>query len=239
LLSGADIRISARHYTGAFINHPVSVMPGHYSQMNHDLLAPLGISGRAACPVIDIDPAWEAKAAGLLAALKVEPQEKLAGLHPGAGQAGKRWGPGNFAAAGRQLADRGYRIVVLGGHEESDLAAGVAGDIGPRALSVAGRGGLGLALALMSRCRLVISNDSGLAHCSAALGIPTVAVFGPTDPAKCAPRGPRVGVVASGRRCAPCYRPPGRYLCRDCPPPCLDIPVGRVMEEAGRLVGGI
>lgn len=237
LLSGAGIRISARQYAGPFGNYPLSVAWGHFSQMNHELLAPLGIHGKAEHPVLNIDPAWGQKAVKLMQQLEISPQEKLAGLHPGAGQAMKRWASGNFAEVGRQLAEREYRIIILGGPEEGPLAAEVARQIGSGAATAAGRGGLGLALALISRCRMVISNDSGLAHCSAALGIPTVSIFGPTDPEKCAPLGPLTAVVHPSPACAPCYGPPGRYLCRTCPPPCLNVLVDRVMEEVWRLTG--
>lgn len=235
LLSGAGIRISSRQFAGPFINHPLPDTRGHFSQMNHDLLSPLGIQERAEYPRLMVNPAWNRPAEDLLRQFNIGAQHKLAGLHPGAGQAMKRWSLGNFAEVGRQLAKRGYRIIVLGGPEEVLLAAEVARQIGSGAVSAAGRGGLGLALALISRCRVVISNDSGLAHCSAALGVPTVSVFGPTDPEKCAPLGPRATYIRSQRSCAPCYRPPGFYGCRECPPPCLDITPERLLTEVDKL----
>lgn len=235
LLSGAGIRISPRQYAGPFINHPLSASGGHFSQMNHDLLPPLGIRERAEYSRLMINPAWDRPAEDLLRQLNIGAQHKLVGLHPGAGQAMKRWPLDNFAEVGRQLAKMGYRVIVLGGPEEVALAAEVARQIGSGAVSAAGRSGLGLVLALISRCRVVISNDSGLAHCSAALGVPTMTVFGPTDPEKCAPLGLRATFVRSNRSCAPCYRPPGFYGCRECPPPCLDIPPERVVNEVDIL----
>lgn len=237
LLSGAGIRISSRQYAGPFINHPLPDARGHFLQMNHDLLSPLGIQKRAEYPTLMVNPAWDRPAEDLLRQFNIDTQLKLAGLHPGASQVMKRWSLGNFAEVGRQLAKRGYRIIVLGGPEEVLLAAEAARQIGSGAVSAAGWGGLGMALALSSRCRVMISNDSGLAHCSAALGIPTVTIFGPTDPAICGPLGPRTVAIRSTSLCSPCYHPPGRYRCGEYPPPCLDIPAKTVMEEALKLTG--
>jgi ADP-heptose:LPS heptosyltransferase len=59
---------------------------------------------------------------------------------------------------------------------------------------------------LMEGCRFFIGNDSGITHMAAALGVPTVALFGPTDPKVWAPRGEHVTVVAPEIPCSPCSR---------------------------------
>jgi ADP-heptose:LPS heptosyltransferase len=59
-------------------------------------------------------------------------------------------------------------------------------------------------LGLLKESRLFLGNDSGATHLAAALGVPTLAVFGPSDPWLWRPLGPRVRVVTSRRLCAPC-----------------------------------
>jgi len=54
-------------------------------------------------------------------------------------------------------------------------------------------------------CKFVASNDSGLMNLAAASGIPTVAVFGPSQPHRTRPFGPRGRAVITDRTCAPCY----------------------------------
>jgi ADP-heptose:LPS heptosyltransferase len=58
--------------------------------------------------------------------------------------------------------------------------------------------------ALLTRCRLYLGNDSGVSHLAAMLGVETIVLFGPTDPAQWAPRGKRVTVVTQQVECAPC-----------------------------------
>jgi len=72
---------------------------------------------------------------------------------------------------------------------------------------------LPLLAAILSRCRLYVGNDSGVTHLAAAVGVPTVAIFGPTDPDVWAPRGPGVRVVRAATPCAPCA-PPQRQACQ-------------------------
>jgi ADP-heptose:LPS heptosyltransferase len=56
----------------------------------------------------------------------------------------------------------------------------------------------------MEGCRLFVGNDSGISHMAAALGIPTIAIFGPTDPVLWSPRGNKVVVVRKEIECSPC-----------------------------------
>ncbi|MCJ7526320.1 MAG: lipopolysaccharide heptosyltransferase II, partial [Candidatus Aminicenantes bacterium] len=65
-------------------------------------------------------------------------------------------------------------------------------------------------IVILARCRLFIGNDSGLMHAAAALAVPLVAVFGPTEPGKTAPIGKACILLHHGAECAPC-------LHRECP----------------------
>ncbi len=110
----------------------------------------------------------------------------------------KRWAPERFAAVGRQLiAERGCRILVLGGKADKPICDVVATGIGEGALNLAGETDLVELVSLLGLCQAVVSNDSGGMHLAAALGVGVVGIFGVTDPVKTAPVGPRSVVLCA------------------------------------------
>jgi len=98
-------------------------------------------------------------------------------FNPHAGVAVKRWPEGNFAALGRALAHRGHSIAVLAG-EDPPLAWRIARAI-PEARFVP-RLSLRVTAAWLADASLVVSADSGLAHLAGAVGVPVLAIYGPT-----------------------------------------------------------
>jgi ADP-heptose:LPS heptosyltransferase len=122
-------------------------------------------------------------------------------LQPGAGSASKLW-PG-FAALARRLRDTAVPVISLAGPADGAVVdALVSGGTVDEAL-VARDWPLPRVAALLSLARGMVGNDSGPTHLAAAVGCPTVAVFGPTDPAVWAPLGPHVRVVAGREGDAP------------------------------------
>lgn len=124
-------------------------------------------------------------------------------LHPGSGGAEKRWPAEAFAALAEALAARGMRPLLIEGPQDAEVVRAVldclpASDTPVRVVRNLAPGALA---ALLRRCAGYAGNDSGVSHLAALLGMPTVALFGPTDPALWAPLGPRVAVVRapSGR----------------------------------------
>jgi ADP-heptose:LPS heptosyltransferase len=105
----------------------------------------------------------------------------LIGLHPFARDAAKCWPAASFRDAARRLRDAiGGSVVILGGRDDRVAGDRLAAAIGPPVRTVAGASTLG-GLAIL------IANDSGPAHIAAALGVPAVILFGPTDPAEWGP----------------------------------------------------
>ena len=118
----------------------------------------------------------------------------------------KRWSGERFAELGRRLAaERGVRIVLVGGEGDRETAQDVAAAI-PQAIDLAGRTDLPTLAAVLAGARAVISNDSGPMHLARAVSAPTVGIFGSTEPRWTAPRGGRVVLAAAPPPCAPCYR---------------------------------
>lgn len=107
-------------------------------------------------------------------------------LHPGAGARAKRWPFAHFLAIASALADRSIPVLWILGEADSDLATALDGEL-PKASRLQNLPLPDLAPAL-AHCRAYLGNDSGIAHLAAALGIPTLTLFGPTNPAIWAPR---------------------------------------------------
>ena len=130
-------------------------------------------------------------------------------LHPGSGSKKKVWPVERFVELFHTL--QGHTdsriFIILGPAEGTDTQKafeGIQWDLGSRApILLKGLSLLGLA-SVMEGCRLYIGNDSGITHMAAALDIPTLAIFGPTDPVLWSPRGKKVVVVRKEIECSPC-----------------------------------
>ncbi|MFP4057993.1 MAG: glycosyltransferase family 9 protein [Candidatus Brocadiia bacterium] len=159
----------------------------------------LGAVEAAGCPVATRAPrlapqaGWLAAARSRLDAAGVG--EGFLALHPGSGGRAKRWPAERFAELAARLG--GEAVWLLGPAERDDeelrAVARSAGAVvaGPSLRELAG---------LLALCGLYVGNDSGVSHLAAAVGSPTVAVFGATDPRVWSPRGRAVGVVDGWER---------------------------------------
>lgn len=170
-------------------------------------------------------PEWSAEADALLGG-----PGPWIGLNPGAffGTA-KRWLPERYAAVGDLVARRtGARVAVVGGRGERALGDAIAAGMGTPARNLCGETTLGGMAGVLSRMAVVVTNDSGPMHVAAALGVPVVAVFGPTDERETGPVGEGHRVVREPVHCSPCGL-------RECPIDhrCMTrIGVDRVAAEA-------
>jgi heptosyltransferase I len=129
-------------------------------------------------------------------------------LNPGAGWGAKRWPAERYGEVARKLADAGICPLVNYGPGEEDLFRAVLAASGGRAMPT--KGTISELIALTRRARLFIGGDTGPLHLAAALRVPVVAIFGPTDPARNGPYGTRGIVLRSpesitshARRAAP------------------------------------
>jgi heptosyltransferase-2 len=170
----------------------------------------------------------------LLAGYGLQGSRLLVGMAPGAtyGPA-KKWFPERFAAVADKLVD-GFsaQIILFGSSEDSDTAAMVQAQAKYPMIDLTGKTGLKEAMALMARCRLFISNDSGLMHVAAALGVPTVAIFGSTNPVATSPPGRDNVIIHKDVACSPCLKThcPTDFQCMDL------IGVDDIYEAAVRML---
>jgi lipopolysaccharide heptosyltransferase II len=174
---------------------------------------------------------WGLKA---LESLGLPGPRNLVGLCPGAafGPA-KRWPAERFAdLADRLVSGLHADILIFGSRHEKPLAEVIAREMEHTPTIVSGTTTLRQSMALMERCRLIVSNDSGPMHLAAALGTPVVALFGSTDERATGPIGPRARVVKHGVACSPCglRECPINFRCM------LGLSVDEVYRAALRLV---
>lgn len=142
----------------------------------------------------------------------------LIGIHCGssAKEAFKRWPAAHFMAMVSQLAGEGnfHFLFFAGPHEDyetNQVAQAAYGNC-----TVFRNYPLQVVAALISKCRVIIANDSGIGHIAAAVGTPLVSIFGPTDPIPFGHPGDHVINIWSGEKCSPCYPKPPKECRRDC-----------------------
>ena len=135
-------------------------------------------------------------------------QERLIGMAPGAAYGpAKKWPAERFASVATEL-QRSFptRIVLFGSGSDRLTTERIAQAVGPGAVNIAGETSLQEAMALIAQCTLFISNDSGLMHVAGALGVPTIAIFGSTNPVTTSPTGPRCTIIRKELSCSPCLK---------------------------------
>jgi ADP-heptose:LPS heptosyltransferase len=126
-----------------------------------------------------------------LARAGIDPGARLIALHPGAGSPAKCWPAARWAELWRALGCQASAVVICG-PADLDAARELSQDIDSPVLT---EPPLPELAAVLAGCAALLGHDSGISHLSAALGVPTLALFGPTDPLGWAPRGPRVSVL--------------------------------------------
>jgi lipopolysaccharide heptosyltransferase II len=200
----------------------------HWTQILLDYARALGCDDAGAAP--EFTPR-DAERAGARTLLRVH---DVAGpyyvLHPTRGLSAQRarWPADGFIALARRLVERdGVPIVVTGSADDAPVAQAIADGAGRGVHSLAGATSIGDFAALAEQARAVIAMDSGPMHVAAAVGAPTVGIFAlqSDEPARWAPRGPRVASVGPTYPCPPSHRK------ETCP----DFACVRALDETGVL----
>jgi heptosyltransferase-2 len=121
-------------------------------------------------------------------------KRRVVALAPGAVGPGKAWPVAHYAALARALAADGHAIWVLGGPNEKPAATEIVAAAGDAARDLTGND-LRNAVVALAAADAAVANDSGLMHIAAAIGIPTVAIFGPSSPTHWAPLNPLAAIL--------------------------------------------
>jgi heptosyltransferase-2 len=127
-------------------------------------------------------------------------------MAPGSVGPAKRWS--YYPEAARDLANAGTDVWIVGGPGEKEIAATIVEHGGPRVRDFTGTD-LRQAIVALAAAQVAISNDSGLLHVAAAIGTPSIGIFGPTSAYHWAPLNPLAAVIetATDVACRPCHRP--------------------------------
>ena len=155
-----------------------------------------------------------------VAALTLATGRGVAMLCPGAefGPA-KRWPPEQFAALALKFLADGLDVWLIGSPNDKPAGEAIvraAGVAGKEIHDLTGRSDLGTAVDLLSLASVVVSNDSGLMHAAAAVGVPLVALFGSSSPAYTPPMSPEAKIARIEIACSPCFKrqcPLGHFKC--------------------------
>lgn len=156
----------------------------HDVEQNLRLLRPLGIQSRVTSYELRVPP------------VDLRTDGTIVGIHAGAapGFEFKRWPVVNFSAVAKELiAKHNAHILIFGGPDEKELKESLRGQIGIGATVIDAN--LIKTAGIIKDCTVFLSNDSGLMHLAAAVGVPTFGLFGPTDEKHTGPRGPESYVI--------------------------------------------
>lgn len=151
----------------------------------------------------------------------------------------KNWPLENFIATARHLREQtGAALFLMGGRAEQaaceTVCAAVDDGVPGAVQNLAGRTSLVEMGSWLGTMDLVVANDSGPIHMAAAIGVPVLAIFGPTDSARTGPYGSGHRVVTESLDCQPCFR----KTCKAGPPECLArISPERVVREVVDMLG--
>lgn len=140
-------------------------------------------------------------------------KKPLVAINPMAKWPTKLWNPGQFAVLAERIIDElACEIVFTGSLRDRPVTRGIARMMANPSLDLSGRTNLkGLAY-LYSRCRLLITTDTGPMHVAAAMGCPVVALFGPTAPWRTGPYGEGHRVIRADVGCSPCFKKRCRHM---------------------------
>lgn len=148
----------------------------------------------------------------------IDTSKPVIAINPGAtGGTAKRWFPDRFAQLSTKLAEHfGVKVLIFGGPGDTVLGDEIAELSGNVCVNLAGKTNLSQAFAMIEQCSLFITNDSGLMHAAAALGINQVAIIGSTNHITTPPSNSNSRIVRVPVHCSPCMKPVCRYDHHQC-----------------------
>jgi heptosyltransferase-2 len=170
--------------------------------------APSLAKGRGMAPNLRVDPDAQQTA---LTRLGLNTERPILALCPGAefGPA-KRWPEAHYARVAQSKLEAGWQIWLFGSAKDRPVTDAIAGLLSGPVSNLAGLTTLEEVVDLLALARAAVTNDSGLMHLAAAVGVPLAAVYGSSDPGYTPPLSERAQVIRLGLSCSPCFK-------RECP----------------------
>lgn len=195
---------------GRFLNHPDLSFREPDSPIRHQfrILSRLGINQLEEKLELWPDAGSEAEVSNWFQEGGVSPEEKIVGLAIGSSPrwATKRWPIEHFRSlTERLIRELACQVVLIGSREDQPLAQELA-DTTQGVINWVGRTSLEELVSLIKQLRVLVTGDTAPLHIATALGIPTVALFGPTDPGRHLVAGHGTTVLMRRLPCQPCYK---------------------------------
>lgn len=160
---------------------------------------------------MQISERQKVEAATLLRSHGVKEGEVVVAICPGSiNSRAKRWPAEAYAALADRLIDAQRQVLLIGSKGEIDVSEDVTRRMRGRPVVLTGKTSLDQITAVLALADLIVTNDTGPAHIGAALGRPTIVIFGPTNPLTTRPFSPQAEILRHPPECAPC-------MLRDCP----------------------
>jgi len=200
----------ADHFRSPLLTDCVAKAPEniHLVQSYKTLLAPLFVPISATTPELFLSHEERKEAEKIVESYHIQEDHRLIGINPGAAYgSAKCWPPEYFKELTTKLLDDPHtRIIYFGDSLTKTLVDSITADFPPdRVVNLAGKTSLRMLIALIDRCSLFITNDSGPMHIRAALKKPLIAIFGSTNEIKTGPYGAADSVIHNHVPCSPCY----------------------------------
>ncbi|MGB0059390.1 lipopolysaccharide heptosyltransferase II [Candidatus Binatus sp.] len=186
---------------------PPEALTGHQANYWLAMVRATGVAdGRADDFAVDVSGPLRERMREWIAANRKRPGVPIFAIAPAAAYGpAKEWPAGRYGALIDLLARRDdAEVVLVGAPSERAKCEEVAAASKSGAMVAAGHTNIGELIALLSLCDGFIGNDSGCMHLAGALGIPTVAIFGSTNPERTGPMGPKTRVIYRKLVCSPC-----------------------------------
>ena len=183
--------------------------PSHQADYYMALISGLGMKIHSPKLFLPLTQEEKEDARKLLLSHGIELKRPLVILNPGASYGpAKRWPAQNYAELGRLLQERNKAsLLITGAADEDELARTIASLLVTKPLLLTGQTDLRRLAGLISQSALFVTNDSGPMHMANALGVPIIAIFGPTDPSTTGPFQDPAVVIKKDTICWPCsYR---------------------------------
>jgi heptosyltransferase II len=182
---------------------------------------------------IQVSAARQLQAESLLRTHGVTEEKLVVAICPGSiNSRAKRWPAEAYAALADRLIEARRQVLLIGSKDEAEVSRDVANRMRHRPIVLTGKTSLDQITAVLATVDLIVTNDTGPAHIGAALGRPTIVIFGPTNPLTTRPFSPEAAVLRHAPDCAPC-------MLRDCPIDhrCMTaITVDEVFERSSLLL---
>lgn len=202
---------------GIFLNRELKQPQNqHMVDVYLNVLREMGLEVEAGFPFLGVKESARDKIDQMLSNWGIDTAEKLIALNTAGTWPTKRWTAEGFARLGDVLNREYGRVIFVGGPGDLPIVERIVELMETKPVIAAGKTDLQELAALLAQCDLVISNDSGPVHVAAAVGTPTITIFGPSDDLKYRPLGEKHKIVKTGIDCRPCGKhqcPLGHHRC--------------------------